>query len=137
MIKGSIKEIDSLACNFLYSFSAFCHSYIYFFSLHLKRHDDHGGGALGGGLPGPVPDGVLRLQGEEEAGGKVVHLEDAGADLCGVILNHGVTGARDGLPVVLKVPVRHPDDVVDDGEQEPGQVEAGGEHEDAVAPAGV
>ena len=31
----------------------------------------------------------------------------------------------------------HPYDVVDDGEQEPGQVEAGGEHEDAVAPAGV
>ena len=31
----------------------------------------------------------------------------------------------------------HPYDVVDDGEQEPGQVEASGEHEDAVAPAGV
>ena len=29
------------------------------------------------------------------------------------------------------------DDVVDHGEEEPGQVEAGGEHEDAVAPAGV
>ena len=29
------------------------------------------------------------------------------------------------------------DDVVDHGEEEPGQVEAGGEHEDAVAPARV
>ena len=32
MIKGSIKKIDSLACNFLYSFSEFCHIYIYFFT---------------------------------------------------------------------------------------------------------
>ena len=109
----------------------------YSYPFHLKRHNDHGGWALGGGLPGPVPNGVLRLQGEEEAGGKVVHLEDTGAGLRGVVLHHGVTRTRHCLPVVLKVAMRHPDDVVDDGEQEPGHVEAGGEHDDAVAPAGV
>ena len=107
------------------------------YPLHLKRHDDHGSWTLGSGLPGPVPDGVLRLQGEEEAGGEVVHLEDTGAGLCGVVLYQGVTWTRHGLPVVLKLSMRHPDDVVDDGEQEPGQVEAGGEHEHTVAPAGV
>ena len=106
--------------------------------LHLQGHDDHGSGTLGCRLSGPVPDGVLGLQAEQEAGGEVVDLEDAGASLRGVILvHHRVAGARDRLPIVLKVSVRHPDDVVDDGEQEPGQVEAGGEHEDAVAPARV
>lgn len=80
---------------------------------------------------------MLRLKGEEKAGREVVHLEDAGTRFRGVVLHHGDTGARDCLPVVLKVPVCHPYDVVDDGEQEPGQVEACGEHEDAVAPAGV
>ena len=35
-------------------------------------------GAVGGGLPGPVPDGVLGFQGEEEGGGEPVNLRDAG-----------------------------------------------------------
>ncbi len=43
----------------------------------LDGHEDHGAGALLRDLAGSVPDGVLRLQGEEEDGGEVVHLGDA------------------------------------------------------------
>ena len=58
-------------------------------------------GAVGGGLPGPVADGVLGLQGEEEGGGEPVYLRDAGQPV--------------GLAQVLggEVTVAVADDVVD------------------------
>ena len=40
----------------------------------LEGHEDHGVGALGGGLAGSITDRVLRLQGEQEARGKVGHM---------------------------------------------------------------
>ena len=44
----------------------------------LEGHENHGLRALGGGLPAAVADGVLGLQGEEEAGREAVDLQDAG-----------------------------------------------------------
>ena len=44
----------------------------------LYGGNDHCVGALGGGLPAAVADGVLGLQGEEEAGREAVDLQDAG-----------------------------------------------------------
>ena len=63
-------------------------------------------GAVCGGLPGPVPDGVLRLQGEQEGGGEPVNLGDAGQPV--------------SLAQVLRreVAVAVADDVVDHCQQE-------------------
>ena len=41
---------------------------------HLYGDEHLGLGTLRGDLPRPVPDGVLRLQGEEEGGGEPVNL---------------------------------------------------------------
>ena len=63
---------------------------------------------------------MLGLQGEQEAGGEAVNLQDARLPV-GVIQG-------------LEVPVYSADDVVDDSEETPGEVEAGGEHEYTVTP---
>ena len=68
----------------------------------LEGHEDHGLGALGGGLPRAVADGVLGLEGEEEAGGEVLGAHDAG----------DVEGGVAGHDQRVRVPVEVADQVV-------------------------
>ena len=91
-------------------------------SSYLKRDEYHGIWTLSGGLSRPVSNGVLRLQREQEAGGEVVNLEDAGRP--------GLVG--DVLQV--QVTMSQADQIVDDGEQEPREIETCGEHEYTIAP---
>ena len=95
----------------------------------LEGHENHGLRALGGGLPAAVADGVLGLQGEEEAGGEAIDEKDAGRP-AGRLL--------EGRQVLRQqVAVEVAGDVVEDSKEQPGQVEAGRKHHHHPQPRGV
>jgi hypothetical protein len=77
----------------------------------LHRHHEDRLGALFGGGPDPVPDGVLRLYTEEVARGEVVDVENARVPVVlGLVLRE---------VLVLQVPVREHDQPPDQREEEP------------------
>ena len=110
----------------------------------LERDEDHGGGTLGGGLPGPVPDGVLGLQGEEEDRGEAVRLGDAGQPVGLVqVLGGEVTVSQADHVVdhcnVGELFCRKPREIAigNTSKEDPGSVETAGKQENHVAPGGV
>ena len=107
--------------------------------------------AVGGGLPGAVPDGVLGLHREEEHGHEAVSLGDAGTP---VLLRHGSSrevavrvadhvvnncrksrDLRSWMMVTLQSSYNYL--VLSTSEHDPGAVEAAGKKQNHVGPGGV
>ena len=88
--------------------------------IDLERDEDHGVWTLGGGLPGPVPDGVLGLQGEEETRGEILDRQYAGSFIC--------------RRVWVKISMSKTDDIINYGKKKPGEVKTCCKHQYAVAP---
>lgn len=91
----------------------------------LKAHNEDRFGTLLVGGSRAIADGVLGFDGEEEAAGEGVDIVETGDEgFAGV-------GGR------AEVAVREDDEPPDEGEEEPGQDEGEGEHEQRPAPLGV
>lgn len=92
----------------------------------LKTHSDDGLGALLGGGSASVPDGVLRLQAEQEAGSEAVDVVDTRRP---TRVWHQV--------LRIQVPVSVCDQPPDARKREPRQEERQCEHQDGPAPLDV